>query len=122
MSLDKKYIQNMVELLQLEKAKSKLTPCPQTVDPPGHGAVLGPDDHAVYRRCIGILLYISGDRPDAQFITKVLSSRCSAPTTTDMELLRHLVKYLKRTGWSWNHVGRNSVRKKCIPKVGRSCS
>ena len=95
MSLDKKYIQNMVELLQLEKAKSKLTPCPQTVDPPGHGAVLGPDDHAVYRRCIGILLYISGDRPDAQFITKVLSSRCSAPTTTDMELLRRLVKYIE---------------------------
>ena len=94
-NLDKKYIQSLVELLQLEKAKGKLSPCPQTVDPPGHGQVLGPDDHAVYRRCIGILLYISGDRPDAQFITKVLSSRCSAPTTTDLELLRHLVKYLK---------------------------
>ena len=68
---------------------------PQQVPGPGDGERLDPEMHALYRKCIGILLYISSERPDLQYGVKVLSSRCSEPTRTDFNLLKHVVKYLQ---------------------------
>ena len=110
--LNKKYIERLVSLLGLEKASGKMTPVPTTIPKAGDGEPLDASDHALYRTCIGILLYISGDRPDAQYATKVLSSRCSSPTTSDLGLLRHVVKYLK------NH--QHLAVQLCATEPGRS--
>ena len=110
--LNKKYIERLVSLLGLEKASGKMTPVPTTIPKAGDGEPLDAGDHALYRTCVGILLYISGDRPDAQYATKVLSSRCSSPTTSDLGLLRHVVKYLK------NH--QHLAVQLCATEPGRS--
>ncbi|CAE7419945.1 unnamed protein product [Symbiodinium sp. CCMP2592] len=92
---DVKYAERLVGLLELEKANVKRTPMPQQVPEPGVGERLDAEMHALYRKCIGLLLYMSSERPDLQYGVKVLSSRCSDPTQTDFNLLRHLVKYVK---------------------------
>ncbi|CAE7237776.1 unnamed protein product [Symbiodinium sp. CCMP2592] len=92
---DVKYAERLVGLLELEKANVKRTPMPQQVPEPGVGERLNAEMHALYRKCIGLLLYMSSERPDLQYGVKVLSSRCSDPTQTDFNLLRHLVKYVK---------------------------
>ena len=53
------------------------------------------DDLHIYKRCTGILMYMCAERPDLQYVVKVLSSRSSAPTVSDLGLVRHVVKYLK---------------------------
>ena len=40
-------------------------------------------------------MYMSAERPDLQYVVKVLSSRSSSPTSSDFGVLRHAVKYLK---------------------------
>ena len=92
---DIKYSEHLISLLSLSKAHGKHTPMPQTIVPAGAGKVLDAAMHGLYRRCIGILLYLSAERPDLQYGVKVLSSRCSQPTMSDMGLLKHLVRYLK---------------------------
>ena len=92
---DHKYAEKLVQILGLEKAHGKKSPLPQHVGSPGEGMPLTSEQHAVYRRCVGILLCISAERPDLQYGVKVLSSRSSQPTTCDFDTLRHLVKYLK---------------------------
>ena len=95
--IDPKYIQKLEELFSLSHRKPKAAPCGNDilkVDPnPVHGA----EDHRKYRTAIGILLYISGDRPDIQFAVNVLSSGLTAPTKRQQKQLEHLILYLTGT-------------------------
>ncbi|CAE7287397.1 unnamed protein product [Symbiodinium sp. CCMP2592] len=64
---DVKYAERLVGLLELEKANVKRTPMPQQVPEPGVGERLDAEMHALYRKCIGLLLYMSSERPDSQY-------------------------------------------------------
>ena len=92
---DTKYAERLQSILGLEKAYGKQNPCPTKVPPPGEGERLEGDDLHIYKRCTGILMYMCAERPDLQYVVKVLSSRSSAPTVSDLGLVRHVVKYLK---------------------------
>ena len=92
---DTKYAERLQSILGLEKAYGKQNPCPTKVPPPGEGERLEGDDLHIYKRCTGILMYMCAERPDLQYVVKVLSSRSSAPTVSDLGLARHVVKYLK---------------------------
>ncbi|CAE7361129.1 unnamed protein product, partial [Symbiodinium sp. CCMP2456] len=92
---DAKYAERLQSILGLEKAHGKHTPCPSKVPSPGEGERLDGESLQVYKRCVGILMYMCAERPDLQYVVKVLSSRSSAPTSSDFGLLRHVVKYLK---------------------------
>ena len=46
---------------------------------------------------VGILMYMSTDRPDIQYTVNVLSSLMSKPTQRGWESAKHLVKYLLKT-------------------------
>ena len=95
-SQDSKHVDKLVELLGLQKASGKTTPCPMNVN---HTKIdskpLDPERHALYRTCIGILLYLGQDRPESLYTIKQLSECCTCPTESDWSLLRHLVKFLK---------------------------
>ena len=95
-SQDSKHIDKLVELLGLQKATAKATPCPMNVN---HNKVdsspLDSECHAVYRTCVGILLYLGQDRPESLCTIKQLSGCCTCPTESDWSLLKHLVKFLK---------------------------
>ena len=95
-SQDGKHIDKLVELLGLQKATGKNTPCPMNVN---HSRInpepLDADRHSLYRTCVGILLYLGQDRPESLYAIKQLSGCCTCPTETDWSLLRHLVKFLK---------------------------
>ena len=78
-SQDSKHVDKLVELLGLQKASGKTTPCPMNVN---HTKIdskpLDPERHALYRNCIGILLYLGHlgqDRPESLCTIKQLS-RC----------------------------------------------
>ena len=94
-SQDSKYAERLQSILGLEKANGKQNPCPPKVPPPGEGEPLDAEHLRLYKRCVGILMYMSAERPDLQYVVKVLSSRSSSPTSSDFGVLRHAVKYLK---------------------------
>ena len=48
----------------------------------------------IYRKCMGVLLYVSSDYPAAQFAIKTLSSLCGKPNEGAWKCLRHLVNYM----------------------------
>ena len=56
---------------------------------------LTPEDHHLYRKGVGILLYLAPERPDLMFTLKKLSMKLASPTEGDLELLRFVGKYLK---------------------------
>ena len=98
-SQDSKHVDKLVELLGLQKASGKTTPSPMNVN---HTKIdsqpLDPERHALYRTCVGILLYLGHlgqDRPESLCTIKQLSGCCTCPTESDWSLLRHLVKFLK---------------------------
>ena len=93
--IDPKYIQKLEELCRLTHRKPKAAPCGNDilkVDP--NPVYLDAKDHKKYRTAIGILLYISGDRPDIQFTVNVLSSGLTAPTKRQQKQLEHLILHL----------------------------
>ena len=55
---------------------------------------LGFADAALYRTCVGILMYVSGDRFDLHFTVKELARQVSHPMAKDLLLLKRCVRYV----------------------------
>ena len=49
---------------------------------------------ATFRSALGLILYISQDRPDIQFSTKTLATYMSQPCVKAMAAVKHLALYL----------------------------
>ena len=101
-TMNSKYIEGLIEALELEQAYPKKLPCPADngramqakkggMDP------LSEEDHHTYRKGVGVLLYLAPERPDLMYVLKRLSTKLASPVEADMELLRHAAKYLKGT-------------------------
>ena len=96
--IDPKYIQKLEELFRLTHRKPKAAPCGNDILKVDSNPVyLDAEDHRKYRTAVGILLYISGDRPDIQFAVNVLSSGLTVPTRRQQKQLEHLILYLTGT-------------------------
>ena len=101
-TMNSKYIEGLVDALELDQSYPKKLPCPADngramqakkggMDP------LSEEDHHTYRKGVGILLYLAPERPDLMYVLKKLSTKLASPVEADMELLRHAAKYLKGT-------------------------
>ena len=58
---------------------------------------LSAEDQHIFRKGVGILLYLAPERPDIMYVLKKLSTKLASPTGSDMEKLRHVGKYFKGT-------------------------
>jgi hypothetical protein len=54
-------------------------------------------DDSHFRSLVGSLHYLSITRPDVAFFVNKLSQQMQAPTTTHMQALKHVLRYLKNT-------------------------
>ncbi|CAE7315730.1 unnamed protein product [Symbiodinium natans] len=81
----------------LERPKLRSTPGPAGGDMFAEDASEEMADGKLYRTIVGKLLYISGERPDAQVVIQYLAAKASRPTVTATKILKHLVGYLKAT-------------------------
>ena len=90
-----KHLERLFGLLCINrKLKPKRTPGHPMLDEPDDSAALSLADASVYRSCIGVLLYISGDYVECQYTIRGLSQSMAKPTTQSMMCLRHLAQYL----------------------------
>ena len=86
--MNAKYIEGLVEALGLEKAYTKKIPCPadngRAFQAQKNGLEpLTPELHHVYRKGVGILLYLAPERPDVMHVLKKLSTKLASPTNSD---------------------------------------
>jgi hypothetical protein len=81
----------------LDKCKTVETPGDVTADKNADETLLGPEDHAAYRRVIGKVMWGSLVRPDLTYIVKELARKLAAPTCADWAKVRRLMRYLRGT-------------------------
>ena len=72
--MDGKYVEKLEEMLGLGKACGKKVPFPMDYGRSSENdEPLNAEEHHLYRSCVGVLLYVSPERPDLGFATKWLS-------------------------------------------------
>ena len=90
-----KHLDQLCKLLQLSKRlQNKKSPGHSEIEFPDKSEELSAHDGSVYRSCVGILLYLSPDLPQCQYVIRYLSTFSSKPTQKTMIVLKHLVGYL----------------------------
>ena len=62
-----------------------------------HEQLLSTEEHAAFRRAVGKLQWMTYTRPDISYSTKELARALQAPTTSDQQKLKHLLRYLQGT-------------------------
>ena len=77
-----------------QKLQCKKTPGHSEIENPDDSKELSAHDASVLRSCVGILLYLSGDLPQCQYVIRYLSTFSSKPAEKAMVVLRHLVGYM----------------------------
>jgi hypothetical protein len=88
-----KYIDDMIELMNMQDAK--IADCPSlSDDKPENDELLDASEATIYRSCVGIALYITPDRADIQRDVQVLAKSLRDPSAHDRQRLVKLVRYL----------------------------
>jgi len=90
-----KYIEKLVQLVGLQGKKARATPELAVAD--GSTKELVGARRSNYATAVGILLYISQDRSDAQHCIRELASHLVRPAESQYRQLEHLTCYLKGT-------------------------
>eukprot|EP00972_Heterocapsa_arctica_P067902 10024076-Heterocapsa_arctica.AAC.1 len=75
----------------MEKCKSVTTPAEVKSEVEDASAPLGREDHALYRRILGKVMYAASVRPDVAFVVKELARRLAGPTRADWNRARRLL-------------------------------
>ena len=93
------YIPKLISLLKVSGRRGRGLPYHSTLE--AYNAELGNDSErlegeqaATFRSALGLILYISQDRPDIQFPTKTLATYMSRPCVKAMAAVKHLALYL----------------------------
>ena len=90
-----KHITQLCGLLGMNpRCQNKKTPAHADIDKEDSTSELAPSNAAVYRTCVGILMYLANDVPHAQHGIRHLATYSSKPTAKSLAVLRHLVAYL----------------------------
>ena len=90
-----KHLDQLCKLLQFSKRlQNKKSPGHSDIGIPDKTEELSAHDGSVYRSCVGILLYLSPDLPQCQYVIRYLSTFSSKPTQKTIIVLKHLVGYL----------------------------
>ena len=97
-----KYVDSLVKLYGLQNAAGKKNPCSgqfnkarEAEDEVGHQVPEA--EWRKFQTAVGILHYLSPDRPDAQASVRFLATRVTKVRWSDIKELHHLIKYLKET-------------------------
>ena len=90
-SLDDKYLSKLCELLNITNPRHRRVPCTQDILGRDESPELSAAQASVYRAAIGSLLYISPERPDAQFAIGALARCMSRPVKTNEEGMESVV-------------------------------
>ena len=93
------YIPKLISLLKISGRRGRGLPYHSTLE--AYNAELENDNErlegeqaATFRSALGLILYISQDRPDIQFSTKTLATYMSRPCVKAMAAVKHLALYL----------------------------
>ena len=113
--MNAKYVESLEEVLQLENSFPKKLPIPADGgrainSQKGAGTPLTPEDHHLYRKGVGMLLYLAPERPDLMFALKKLSMKLASPTEGDLELLRFVGKYLRKDALKYTFCTRHRIQ------------
>ena len=90
-----KHVVDLARILGVAAQRPKDSPLPTGTLPLWTQLTpLDEEKSGIYRKCIGVLLYVSSDYPAAQYAIKTLSSMCGSPNEGSWRCLRHLVNYM----------------------------
>ena len=92
------HLKKLLELCGLdETSKSRETPMTKEVATLEPTEALEGDDIRRYRAIVGVLMYVSTDRPDVQYAVNELAMCMACPTARALEGAKHLTRYLLGT-------------------------
>ena len=99
------YIPKLLNMLQISGRRKKGLPHHAVLETynsefPEQDVLTG-EEASLFRSALGLILYVSHDRPDISFATKTLATWMSYPCMKAMAALKHLALYLSGT----EHVG-----------------
>ena len=90
-----KHTARLFELLGIKTTlHPKKTPAHPEINEPDVSKELSPEEGSKFRTCIGILLYLSADLIECQFVIRYLAQSMKTPTEKAYDVLRHLGLYL----------------------------
>ena len=94
-----KYMDEFLDIVQLQNAKTVMTPLTEQKGLNLHDETTACDQvqHSLFRAVVGKLQYITGVRPDLMFATKCLSYKLASPTLADLTRAKKVLRYLKGT-------------------------
>ena len=90
-----KYVEQLSKLYNMENRKNKSVPEHSKLGDVDLSVELGPEEIALFRSALGVALYLSQERYDIQFCTKMLSSYMKCPTVHAEMCMKQLVLYLQ---------------------------
>ena len=99
-SLSKGYTTTMLEEAGMINCKAATTPgtaANKTSNDDNDNIPVDKDEHALYRRIVGKLQWMTYTRPDLSFATKELARSLQQPTYLDMKKMKHTLRYLQGT-------------------------
>ena len=92
------HIKQAAEILGLESSKAAPTPAVAGgTTSTKEERPLDEEESKVYKTATGILMYVSPDRPDAQYAIRELTKDLKNPTSLSMQALIRVVRYLNGT-------------------------
>ncbi|GJZ10428.1 hypothetical protein Tco_0545187, partial [Tanacetum coccineum] len=93
-SLDYKYVQEILKKFDLECVRTATTPY-EAPKPKSKNKPDSPVNVHLYRSMIGSLMYLTALRPDIMFAISACSRNQVTPTTSNLEAVKKIFKYLK---------------------------
>ena len=96
---DPLHIEKLAEVCKTSGKKAKKTPCRNDISEIDSTEQLMGQEVTEFRSCVGKLLYLSGERPDAQFGIHELARMMAKPTKASQRhvYVCHLASYLEGT-------------------------
>ena len=94
-----KYVDECLDIVQLQNAKTMMTPLTEKKSTNLHDATTVCDQvqPTLCRAVVGQLQYITRVRPGLMFVTKCLSYKLASPTLADLTRAKKALRYLKGT-------------------------
>ena len=94
----RQYIDKVLSKFQMSDCKPKSTPCAFGVEKECDVSSRELGDPRLYRAIVGSLIYVmTGTRPDLCYVVTKLSQNMAKPTESDLNLAKHVLRYLKGT-------------------------
>ena len=94
---DPKHVEELLKICSAISGKPKKTPCRGDVAEVDQSEELDEAGTTNYRSIVGKLMYISGERPDAQYGIHCLAKSMKTPSVQSLKHAEHMVSYLAGT-------------------------